>query len=336
MFVLFRSLAALTVLLLVVATPSLASAEAARPQPRLDVTPSDLVNAVNALRVAYGLVPYSVNSILMLTAQNQADFMAANGLVTHSGPGGTTMTQRLLAAGYPLGGDLSQGGFRSENIIALNGGSAEQAVEAWMGDAPHQNTMLSPNLTEIGAGVTVVNGTAYLVIDCARPTTGGAPQAPAATPVAGGGATVPANEAVMVPVTMSTPNANGQVVHEVQSGQTLWQIAISYGVKIDQLKSLNGLTGNDIYPGERLLVMVNVASSVETPTPASTAGPSATPFVLPTSSPLPTPTATPVSLPPVARPGSSVMPVALGIIAFALLGGGLLAWLAPSSAKKRN
>lgn len=71
----------------------------------------DLVNAVNALRASSGLPAYSINSILMFTAQNQADFMAATGTVTHSGPGGISLTDRLLAAGYLLAGDLSLGVF---------------------------------------------------------------------------------------------------------------------------------------------------------------------------------------------------------------------------------
>src|SRR5690606_36486608 len=87
-----------------------------RAQPVSQVNVFDLVNAVNALRAAYGLPAYSINPILMFTAQNQADFMAAAGNVTHSGPGGILLTDRLLAAGYPLAGDLSLGGFRAENI----------------------------------------------------------------------------------------------------------------------------------------------------------------------------------------------------------------------------
>ena len=127
--------------------------EVARAGPLHQMNVYDLVNAVNALRASYGLPAYSINSILMFTAQNQADFMAATGDVTHSGPGGIGLTDRLLAAGYPLAGDLSLGGFRAENITSGGENStAQDAVDRWMGDAPHQNTMLSPDLTEIGAG----------------------------------------------------------------------------------------------------------------------------------------------------------------------------------------
>ena len=150
----------ITFLTLSFASPS--SAETAS-LPQTAGSAYDLVNAVNALRASNGLPPYSINSILMYTAQNQADFMAANGTVTHSGPGGIGLTDRLLAAGYPLAGDLSLGGFRAENIIS--GGEdmpAQAAIDQWTGDAPHLNTMLSPNLTEIGAGVAISGGQGVL------------------------------------------------------------------------------------------------------------------------------------------------------------------------------
>src|SRR5512147_2025406 len=67
-------------------------------KPRYAGTAYDLVNGVNALRAAYGLAPYSINSTLMYTAQAQADFMGSIGKVTHSGPGGIGVTERLLAA----------------------------------------------------------------------------------------------------------------------------------------------------------------------------------------------------------------------------------------------
>lgn len=95
-------------------------------------SPYDLINAVNQLRTSYGLAPYSINSILMYTSQSQAEFMAATGNVTHSGPGGIGLTDRLLAAGYPLAGELSAGGFRAENITSGDENRTSQsAVDAW-------------------------------------------------------------------------------------------------------------------------------------------------------------------------------------------------------------
>ncbi|MCK6539705.1 MAG: CAP domain-containing protein [Anaerolineales bacterium] len=296
----------------------------------------DLINAVNALRASNGLPAYGISSILMYTAQNQAAFMAATGLVSHSGPGGISLTDRLLAAGYPLAGDLSLGGFRAENITSGDENmTAEAAVNQWTGDAPHLNTMLSPNLTEIGAGVAVANGRVYYVIDAARPTASGAPQV--VTPSLGGGSAVPAGEALVPVVIISTPNASGEVIHEVLPGQTLWQIAVSYDVRIDEIKRLNDLSSDMIFPGEKLLIEREAGPTAGSPAEISTVAPTSTSTPTVSPSPASTRSFTAFTLtPPVstsAQPASAmIMGAVLGIIALALFGGGVFAWL--GSAKK--
>lgn len=299
-----------------------------RAQPGLADSAYDLVNAVNALRASYGRAPYSINSILMYTAQAQADFLAATGSMTHSGPGGIGLTDRLLAAGYPLAGDLSLGGFRSENITGGNESlTAQAAVNSWTADAPHLNTMISQNLTEIGAGVATSDGRVYYVIDAARPTTSGAPQE-AATSI-GGGSAVPAVEAVIIPVTLSTPNGEGNIIHEVKPGQTLWQIAIAYEITIDEIKSLNNLSDNNIYPGNKLFIRRGVIMSTETLTETPTQAATSTLTSARTSTAMPaiTLTITPVVPASSASANHSMMKVAMGVIALALLGGGIFTWL---------
>lgn len=295
------------------------------PQPHLESNAYDLIAVVNALRSVYDLPPYTVNPILMTTAQNQADYMASTETVTHSGAGGSTMSQRLLAAGYPLGGDLSAGGFRSENIIQmLQSGMAQDAVDAWMDDAPHQNTMLSVDLMEIGAGVAVMNGRVYYVIDCARPTNSSALSA--GTQAIETATTVPAMAAVLYPIELSTPNANGEVIHEVRDGQTLWQLAISYGVKINEIKSRNNLVDDNIYPGNKLLIRLEPTQTLVPPT--ITELPSATASVIPISTAAPTMRAAATfALPEVNSPNPARMKtVAFSLVALALIGG-LIAWL---------
>lgn len=229
--------------------------------PLVQSSANDLIAEVNALRIANGLPAYTVNSILMRVAQDQANFMAVTGQVAHR-PG---LTQRILDAGYPLAGDLSLGGFRAENITGGNK-TAGQAVQEWTGDSLHLNTMLSPNLTEIGAGVAKVGNRYYMVIDCAQPTTSRLPQA--YTPVAGTlttGTSAPSD--FIVPITTSTPDEDGFVYHEVQYGQTLWAIAIEYGVKIDDIRALNNLgPTTEIYEGERLLVKKDIPPPTATAT----------------------------------------------------------------------
>lgn len=309
-------------------------------EPQIAGTAYDLINGVNALRASYGLAPYSISPILMYTAQAQADFMAANATVTHSGPGGIGVTDRLLAAGYPLAGDFSLGGFRSENITGGSESmSAQTAVDQWTGDAPHLTTMVSPDLTEIGAGVAVVGGRVYYVIDCARPTTAGASQSPV-TPV-GGGTTVPGADAPVEPIQglmVSTPNVDGNVIHEVKYGQTLWQIAITYETRIDEIKQLNNLSGNDIYPGQKLLIRMGVLVptststliSTETVAPNVTISTSTLIPSSPSNTPQSTNSVTSISVPvstSVLSKNSVTSRVVMGIIALALLGGVAIAWV---------
>ncbi len=274
----------------------------------VDTSAYSLIAEVNALRAANGLPAYAISSILMGTAQAHAEYMAATGVVSHTGAGGTTSSQRILAAGYPLAGDLSLGGMKSENITAGTNKSVQQAVLEWQGDAPHLNTMLSANLQEIGAGVALVGDYVYYVIDCARPTTSRNPQS--YTPVPG---VTPKSDEVDAPplastIVPSTPNADGKLIHVVQPGETLWLIAISYGVKIVEIRSLNGMAeGAAIYPGEKLLIRKNVqpaptttVSSALTPltnsTPTLTLAPLwVAPSPLPTL-PFPTPTLAPVQV----------------------------------------
>jgi len=319
------------VLLMAFVLPSPSRAES-NGQPNLEDTPYDLINAVNALRASNGLPAYSISSILMYTAQTHADFMAATGNMSHTGAGGSSVTDRLLSAGYPLAGDLSLGGFRSENITGGSESmSAQAAVNQWTGDAPHLNTMLSPNLTEIGAGVSVNGGRVYYVIDAARPTTSGAPQG--STPVAGGGSAVPLVNEVIIPVVVVTPNSEGDVIHEVRAGQTLWQIAIAYNVKINDIKALNVIVDNNIYPGDTLLIKKEQVAVSATPAETETSEPTASPTMV-VESPATAPSATFTSTPgaPTSTPNtnSPIMTIVMAIVALALLGGGIFSWVGSS------
>lgn len=286
---------------------------------------NELIAAVNALRASHGVTPLTPHPILMQTAQAQADFMAATGTVTHTGPGGVSLTQRLLAAGYPLAGDLSLGGIRAENIIAGPGMTPAQAVQAWMGDAPHQNTMLNPNYQHIGAGVSKNGETIYYVIDCAMPTSSGQPQP--YTPEPGSSSGSADASQYIVPVTINTPNPDGSVIHEVQYGQSLWSIAIAYDTKIDRIRQLNNLApgSTDIYPGQKLLV--DRVPTLAPVTPSATfLPPTASPTSTSTREPTVMPTATLVKAAPPDSNGMNTGAVILVVLLALGLAGGI-AWL---------
>ncbi len=256
-------------------------------------TVADLIGAVNSLRASYGLPPYTSNSILMGIAQGQAEYNLSIGTITHGSADGLLPFQRALQAGYPVAGDISLGGFFSENITAGVGLSAEGAVENWTGDTPHLNTMISSNLQDIGAGVAVAGNTYYYVIDCGL-STGGTP-APFVPP--------PAHNTPVATRVPNTPSANGSITYIVQSGDTTLGIALAYGITLNDLLSLNGLTVKSvIYPNQKLIVH---AAYTPTPTP-----PTSTPTERPTITPWPTSTststATPVPPTPTPSPGLPV------------------------------
>jgi LysM repeat protein len=193
--------------------------------------------------------------------------------------------------------------------------------------------MISPDLTEIGAGVTVHDGRVYYVIDAARPTDSGVPQA---VNTAGAGAPAgptlpPGVSGVIIPVVVVTPNADGDVIHEVKAGQTLWQLAISYDTKIDEIKRLNNLFDNEIYPGTRLLIEKGVFQPTVLPTGMAPAAKPAAPAEIPSLTPVIRETAF-TSVPNRTQTSgapANTLAIAIGIIAAALLGGGVVAWWGP-------
>ncbi len=311
------------------------AASAPDPQPATDAY--TLIAEVNALRTTNGLAPYAINATLMAIAQAHSDYQAATGTVTHYSADGSRPYQRALAAGYPVGGNLSLGGFFSENIVAGPGMTPAQAVQIWQGDAPHLNTMLSSHLTEVGAGVTDVNGYLYYTLDASQPsgTTISYTQDPNVTPdgTETGTGALPTLDWIM-PVITSTPNPDGRVVHEVQVGQSLWGIADIYGTTVQEIRTLNGMSTEElVYPGELLLIRSEPTPIPSTPTLAATntlLPP--TPFLTATSFPTSVPaqpSATPTEQVNAAAPinvDSSLWTV-ITIIVVALFMAGLVTWL---------
>ena len=315
----------------------------ASPQlPQQNITsPSQLIDAVNNLRLSYGLQPLTVHPVLMQSSQSQADYMAATGQTTHTRPGGVSYTQQLLTLGFPLAGDLSLGGFRAENIISSSGPLVWNGVPPGWQDADHMNTMLSQNFTHIGAGISQGNGGYYYALDCAAATGSGQMQTDAiviltSVPAPEGGSSAGISQ-YMVPVVLNTALPSGDVFHKVQYGQSLWSIAIEYGTTIKNIQALNYL-GEDmvVYQGQELLVKkaaTQPAPATPTVLPPSTPTPMAvithaTPSISFPSTLTPSPTATPVEFEetPASNSGSSKLLVGILIIA-AFVGGGVAVWL---------
>ena len=57
-----------------------------------------------------------------------------------------------------------------------------------------------------------------------------------------------------IPAHAQTPTPPPGPVYIVQEGDTLWAIAVRFGISVDDILAANGLTTGDIYPGDRLVI----------------------------------------------------------------------------------
>ncbi len=100
------------------------------------------------------------------------------------------------------------------------------------------------------------NGQYYYVLDVAAYWgDAGLTQQPTTMAFGEGAATQQYISQYIAPLIKVEPAADGSITHVVQSGQSLWMIAIHYGVKIDALRKLNHLGSSDtIYIGQKIIV----------------------------------------------------------------------------------
>ena len=115
------------------------------PPPAIAQSPaSEIIQLVNNFRVANGLPAFQINNSLMIAAQQQADFMAANNIYSHTGAGGSSPQSRAEAAGYV--------GWVSENIVGGTNLTPQKGLIWWQNSAVHYAALVSTRHTEVGAG----------------------------------------------------------------------------------------------------------------------------------------------------------------------------------------
>ena len=274
----------------------------------------DVLAAINALRQSQGLQPYAWSSGIAAYAQEHSKYQASIGQWTHTHKNGGT----ALSDGYV------------ENIAAGNADllTAQTIVYEIWADAIHMKTMVGYASGSAGVGVASDGATVYVTLNVRLPEGEvTVPTLPGGTPGSG----VVYTPIALVPLRTATPKASGAVIHDVGYGQSLWAIAVAYGVSGDRIRALNGMAPgqSDIYAGQRLLIIP--AGSITPPAgqPAETTPTAAqiTPFPTSTRTPtrtlLPTPTLTPTPAPKQAlglKLPKGVDPILLGLIGMAVLG----------------
>ncbi|MFE9703017.1 CAP domain-containing protein [Streptomyces sp. NPDC005930] len=100
---------------------------------------------VNEERAAAGCSPVTANDRLTRAADDYSDVMASSGVMSHTGPDGSTMTSRVEAAGY-------QWSTLGENI-ARGQADAASVMDSWMNSPGHRANILNCSFKELGVGV---------------------------------------------------------------------------------------------------------------------------------------------------------------------------------------
>lgn len=212
----------------------------------------DVIQVINGYRQQNGLAALTSNSLLSSLAQGQADYQASIGTVTHTGPGGSTPQQRAAASGYG-GGNFF---YLSEIIYGGYQANVQNALSWWQNSSLHNSIMLSSNYTEIGAGVASGGDTVYFTAVLGGPS-GSSSSSGGNGDSSGSGETSPPATAgpVVMPVQKATPQADGSIIHTVQTGQTLWTIAAVYEIKLEDLYTLNGMNQYSfVFPGDAIII----------------------------------------------------------------------------------
>lgn len=231
---------------------------------------SDLLSRINNLRASLGVQGYSLNGALSAAAQNQASWMASTGQISHTQPDGSTPSVRAARAGY---GST----WVSENIYIGTRATAVTAWNWWLNSPIHYRGITSANYTEVGIGsASGERGTAFVLV-FGNP--GGSSSVNIRSSVRSSGGEQAVGAVPGLPPYVVGVDNYGHIMHEIQPGHTLGDIALIYGYTWDDLpriRELNHLSENDHYNLEiGAVLLIPPWDGTYTPTPGGP-GPDAT------------------------------------------------------------
>jgi LysM repeat protein len=306
----------------------------------------DIAGAVNAVRASKGLPPLNMDGSLMAAAQAQSDYMASIGTWTHTGPDGSSPMQRDMAAGYGGGAKI----FTSENVAYLStSATLDTLIYSVWADSVHWATMVNASATDCGVGVTEKDGFVYYTLDVSyivgKPASDNGTPYPTALPGTEEAVGMTATPNRIVPVQTAAAQPDGKVVHVVQAGQALVTIALAYGIKVADIRALNGIAAdnNVVFVGQKLLIRAGFTPTVS-PSPTDTEAPP-TRTLAPTNTKKPpaatatrgpTQTITPLPLLPKMPSLESNQRQSIGIILVVICGLGLAGVLASYYLRKKQ
>lgn len=124
-----------------------------------------VVALINAFRASNNVTPALVMQVqLGRAAELHSQDQAAHNFSGHTGSNGSTLKQRIGAAGYAAQA-------WGENVAwHSNDGSAQMAFTLWRNSPPHRDAMLNATFQEIGVGrAQSTSGVWYWTADFAKP-----------------------------------------------------------------------------------------------------------------------------------------------------------------------
>jgi len=119
----------------------------------------EIESLINTARTLASLSKLSINSQLTAAAQGHSVDMACHSLLSHTGSNGSTIDQRIVAAGYNPVNYLE---------IIYGSGTPQGAFNWWMNDQVHHDAILNTGVTEMGGGYAYVSNSSdgeYYTVD---------------------------------------------------------------------------------------------------------------------------------------------------------------------------
>ena len=223
------------------------------------VSRSELILAMNTLRVSHGLPALIADPIVNAVAQSTAEIMAANNMSWHIGD----VRGRIAAAGYGGGATV----WATENF-AVGRMSIDEIMQVWA-DPNHMRPAVIPAYCHVGAGVAqAADGRYYYILQAAYTSDQACGEyKPVPGDDTGSGANPPVSQ-IIIPVKIATPDADGRIYHIVRAGQPFWSIAIAYQITIHDLEVWNNLSSdNSLSVGQELFIPSSGTEGNATPTP---------------------------------------------------------------------
>lgn len=118
-----------------------------------------MLSQVNSIRTTRGERPLTLCAALVRTAANQSVDQARGGAPSHTGANGSTLTQRVNAAG--VAGTLAVGENVASGFTAI-----DAVITGWMNSGPHRANLLNAAFTNVGFGkATATTGVVYWTQD---------------------------------------------------------------------------------------------------------------------------------------------------------------------------